>query len=287
MKQFAIIIRCIGLLLSLGLATTASIADERYIEASSWQLGLAFGLGQSSTPLHGAKALPLWLMPDVSYYGNSVFFDNGVLGASATLDPQWTLSLVSRLNPEKGYFYRWHLSSINVIDQSFQSMPTVSQEPRNQQQAKVSVDEVSRRPTAWDGGLQLNGDFDRWSLRLNAWTDISGQHHGHQLGAVASWFWQNAYGHWRWSTALHWKSEQLMDRYYGIGAEEAVHLPRYQAKASWQPEIEIAWSFPIRSGWSLMAFYRYRWLDNAMIRSPLVKQRDMHSWFIGWSYRFN
>ncbi|MCH8536849.1 MAG: MipA/OmpV family protein [Alkalimonas sp.] len=287
MKQFAIIISSIGLVLSVGLVTKASIADERYIDASSWQLGLAVGLGQSSTPLHGAKALPLLLMPDVSYYGNYVFFDNGVLGVSTPLDPQWTLSLVSRLNPEKGYFYRWHISSINVIDQSFQYMPTVSQEPRNQQQTEVSVDEVSRRPTALDGGMQLNGNFDRWSLRLNAWTDISGQHHGHQLTAVASWYRQSAYGHWRWSTGLHWKSEQLMNRYYGISVDEAPQLQRYQGKASWQPQVEMAWSLPISSGWSVMAFYRYRWLDHAMTRSPLVKHNYVHSWFIGWSYRFN
>jgi outer membrane protein len=287
MNKTATIISSIGVCLSLGFAAKSSMADERYIEESSWQLGLAVGLGQSSTPLHGAKALPLLLMPDVSYYGKYAFFDNGVFGVSTTLDPQWTLSLVSRLNPEKGYFYRWHISNINVIDQTFQYMPTVSQETRNQQQTEVSVDEVSRRPTAWDGGVQLNGHYDQWSLRMNAWTDISGQHHGHQLSAVASWYQQNAYGNWRWSAGLHWKSEQLIDRYYGIGANEAPQLQRYHGQASWQPEVEVSWSLPIRSGWSVMAFYRYRWLDNAMTRSPLVRQNYVQSWFIGWGYRFN
>ncbi|MDP4536051.1 MipA/OmpV family protein [Alkalimonas collagenimarina] len=289
MNKIATTISSIVLSLTLSLTVQVSLADERYIDESSWQLGLAVGLGQSSTPLHGAKPLPLLLMPDVSYYGRYAFFDNGIFGISALREEHWTLSVVSRLNPEKGYFYRWHISNINVFDQTFQSMPTVSQEQelRNQQRAKVSVDQVSRRPTAWDAGVQLNAHYEQWSLRMNAWTDISGQHHGHQLSTVMSWYQQSAYGHWRWSAGLHWKSEQLIDRYYGIGANEAPHLPRYHGKASWQPEVEMGWSLPIRSGWSLMAFYRYRWLDNAMTRSPLVKQNYVQSWFIGWSYRFN
>ncbi|MEE2024250.1 MULTISPECIES: MipA/OmpV family protein [Alkalimonas] len=259
--------------------------DDGYVEQSSWRLSLAVGAGQSSSPLYDAANMPLYLMPDISYYGKVAFFDNGILGAGVDLSPHWSISLVSRLNPEKGYFYRWHVSRIPSMEYTFANMPTVSLDARTAEQ-QVSVNEVERRPTAWDGGVQLNAWFDDWTLRLNGWTDISGQHHGHELSAVAGRQLGTAWGQWRFSAGLFWKSENLMQRYYGLGPDEATYLPRYQAKASLQPELGLYWSLPLTDGWRMMAFYRYRWLDTAMTRSPLVEQSYQHSWFLGWSYRF-
>lgn len=275
-----------GLLLSsMAMAGDKVETDDGYVEASRWQLALAFGAGQSSSPLVGGKSMPLLIMPDVSYYGRLLFFDNGILGAGLDVSPNWSISLVSRLNPEKGYFYRWHLSRLPSFNPMVADTPTVMQDSRADREF-VSVQEVQRRPTAWDGGVQFNAWFDNWMLRLNAWTDISGQHHGHELRAAMGYHFPSAVGDWRLGTALSWKSEQLMQTYYGLGANEASYLPRYQASASWQPEVELHWSLPVRAGWRIMAFYRFRWLDSAMTQSPLVQDSSQHSWFIGWSYRF-
>ncbi|MCC5827270.1 MipA/OmpV family protein [Alkalimonas sp.] len=270
---------------ALAIAGGRGAVDDGYVEQSSWRLAMAVGIGQSSSPLYDAPNMPLYLLPDISYYGKVGFFDNGILGAGLDLTPHWSVSLVSRLNPEKGYFYRWHVSRIPSFEQTFSSMPTVSMEPRSAQQ-QVSVNEVNRRPTAWDGGVQLNAWFDDWTLRLNGWTDISGKHHGHELSAVAGRHYQTDWGLWRLSAGLYWKSENLMQRYYGLGEDEPLHLPRYQPTASLQPELELSWSLPLSAGWRLMAFYRYRWLDSAMTQSPLVQQSYQHRWFLGWSYRF-
>jgi outer membrane protein len=36
----------------------------------------------------------------------------------------------------------------------------------------------------------------------------------------------------------------------------------------------------------MLAFYRYRWLDDAITVSPLVAENSVRSWFLGVSYRF-
>lgn len=246
-------------------------------------LNVALGYGQRSNPLFGGDKLPLIVLPDVYYYGENWFFDNGKLGSSWALTEQWQLSLIGQFNQEKGYFHKWFGTNAFQLSQGMQSSLIASERIGPQQ---ASVREVGKRPTAFDVGLQLNWFDANWQLQGNLWQDVSntyqGQHASIRLGRA----WQHAYGQFQLGASLHWKSAKLIDTYYGIDNNDPFYLPRYHGKPSWQPELRLNWQKPLSERVALLAFLRYLHLDDAMTDSPLVRSNNVTTWFFGISYRF-
>lgn len=84
-----------------------------------------------------------------------------------------------------------------------------------------------------------------------------------------------------------------MDTYYGLSAQEGDGM-EYAARASWQPEISVQWQYPLSDRWQLLSLWRYRWLNTDVMvpnsterqQSPLLQESSVHSWFVGFSYRF-
>ena len=264
-------------------ATTGAVATD-CVETGQWQLSLAIGAGHRSNPLHGGRNFPYLLLPDVSYYGQHWFFDNGTLGYSWTLQPAMQLSLVSRLNEEKGFFNRGHLS--NVLNrQMLSSAELIGPAQKSGDQEELSLAEVAKRPTAVDAGMQFNWFAELVQLQANWWHDVSGQYDGQHASLSASHGWQTDTGNWQLTAALAWKSRQLMQTYYGIEPPlDSIYFG--QPTESWQPELKFSWHYPLTSDWSVLAFYRHRWLDEGVTRSPLVAESSVRSWFFGMSYRF-
>lgn len=248
-----------------------------------WQFALALGAGHRSNPLLGGRNFPLNLMPDLNYYGNHWFFDNGTLGYSWSLSDELQLSLISRLNEEKGFFRRHHLS--NVFTQQVSTGASLMGPTQKYQQAiELSVSDQAKRPTAFDAGWQLDWFTSLVQWKLNWLHDISGQYHGQHASIAASHGWQNRLGNWQFSAALSWKSGQLINTYYAPDDHSLGFDQRLGD--SWQPELKLSWSYPLTPEWSALAFYRYRWLDNAITLSPIVEESSVRSWFVGVSYRF-
>ncbi len=145
------------LLPQLALADCRETADTNpsCIDTDKLYLRLGMGLGHRSNPVAGGRNLPYWLMPDLSYYSKHWFFDNSTLGYSFELTPAWQLSMVTRLNEEKGYFQRAHAS--NLLNRFMVSnAEIVGPTLRNQQLQQLSIKDVKNRPTALDAGLQLD-----------------------------------------------------------------------------------------------------------------------------------
>lgn len=260
-----------------------SCADETScVTEQKLHLSLAVGYGQRSNPLYDGEKLPLVLLPDIYYYGEHWFFDNGKLGSSWQLNDQWQLSLISRLNPEKGYFQKWFSGNIFQLNQSYSHSSILSDlnSPR-----QLSLGEVSKRPTAVDLGLQLDWFSNDWHLQTLFWQDISNAYNGQHASISAGRHWQTSYGNWQLNTTLYWKSAKLIDTYYGIDNNEPFYISRYNGKASWQPELRLGWQQPLSKDFALLAFVRYLHLDDAMTNSPLVRTDNIVTWFFGVSYR--
>jgi outer membrane protein len=256
---------------------------EECAETGQWQFALAIGAGHRSNPLVGGRNFPLNLMPDLNYYGKHWFFDNGTLGYSWALSNDLHLSLISRLNEEKGYFRRYHLSNL-FTRQVTESVVMVGPTQKYQQEIELSVADQAKRPTALDAGWQLDWFTPTIHWKLNWLHDVSGQYHGQHASIAASHGWQNQLGNWQISSALSWKSSQLVNTYYAVDQTAAAKFDRLGH--SWQPELKLSWNYPLTSEWSMLAFYRYRLLDDAITISPLVAENSVRSWFVGVSYRF-
>jgi MipA family protein len=252
------------------------------VAEQTFSLSLALGYGQRSNPLYGGSTLPLILLPDVYYYAEHWFFDNGKLGTSWALNEQWQLSIVSQLNQEKGYFQKWYSGNAFQLSQSLGS-PSFAAKSSGPMQA--SVQEISKRPAALDAGLQLDWFGEQWQVQSLLWQDISNTYQGQHASIGASRVWQSLLGNWQLGAKLQWKSAKLIDTYYGIDNNEPFYLPRYNAKPGWQPELRLSWQRPISERVALLAFIRYLHLDDAMTNSPLVRSNNVTTWFFGVSYR--
>jgi outer membrane protein len=292
LRALYFVILLLGVITPAHANCTDSNAQEACIDTGQWQINLAMGAGFRSNPLHGGHNFPLWLMPDISYYGQHWFFDNATLGYSWQLRPDIQLSLVSRLNEEQGFFRRQ--SPVNLFETEFIfDMGIAGPVQKVGVKQELSISQADKRPLALDGGLQLNWFLPDLQLKLNWWHDISQQYDGQHLRIAASTGWQSSMGHWQLGVALAWKDQHLMNTYYGLNTVEGDGL-EYRARASWQPEVSLQWQYPLSERWQLLSLWRHRWLNTDVtapvgpgrFQSPLLQESTVQSWFIGFSYRF-
>ena len=195
-------------------------------------------------------------------------------------------NLVHSLNTaEKGYFQKWFSGNAFQLQSSHASFSTPTLQDERFGPAQASVREISKRPTAFDAGLQLDWFGDNWQLQTQLWQDISNKYQGQHASIGAGRSFETVSGNWQLNARLYWKSAKLIDTYYGIDNNEPFYLPRYNGKASWQPELRLSWQYPLSQRTALLAFVRYLHLDDAMTDSPLLQDNNVTTWFFGISYR--
>lgn len=282
------IIILISLLLA-GFATNANTrscqADDCIAEQKLY-LSWAVGYGQRSNPLHGGKKLNLVVLPEIYYYSKYWFFDNGRLGSSLALSDTTSLSVIGQFNQEKGYFQQWFSGNLLQFEANTMTMPQFGIAFERQAPMQIAVSEVSKRPTAFDIGLQLDTVNHDTSWQLAYWTDVSRQHHGQYASLGARRGWHSPYGKWQLSAHIHWKSAQLIDTYYGLTTLEVPPGQEYQGRDSWQAELRLNWNKPLTERLSVLVLLRYLQFDSAMTDSALVRSDHVTTWFGGVSYRF-
>lgn len=273
-------------LLYSGSAFACALDKNGCTESGQFQLSVALGAGQRSNPLYDGDSFPMLVLPDFSYYGDSWFVDNATVGYSLIQNDQFAISLVTRLNSEKGYFQRWFAGNVLTANNSGSLLPPEVETGTEKSLSRVSIEQVRQRPTALDAGVQFNWFAEQWQSRLNIWQDVSSTYQGQNASLSWSRFWPLAGGQFDFSTTLSWKSAKLIDTYYGVGEDELYYLQRYRGRASWQPELRLGWQKSLNARWSLLTFYRYLHLDSAMTDSSLVREHSVQTWFVGMSYRF-
>ncbi len=269
-----------------GAALACATDQDGCVESEQFQLSVALGAGQRSNPLYDGDSFPMLVLPDFSYYADSWFIDNGTLGYSLQQNDRFAVSLVTRLNSEKGYFQRWFAGNVITFNSSGALLPPEVETGTEKAMSAVSIEHVKKRPTAVDAGLQLNWFGEQWQSRLNLWQNLNSKYSGQNASLSWSRLWPLAGGQFDLSGTLYWKSAKLIDTYYGVGDDELYYLQRYQGRASWQPELRLGWQKALNSRWSVLTFYRYLHLDSAMTDSPLVQKDSVQTWFVGMSYRF-
>ncbi|MDX1677169.1 MipA/OmpV family protein [Arsukibacterium sp.] len=267
-------------------ASTRSCQGDDCITEQQLYFSLAFGYGQRSNPLHGGKQLDLVVLPEIYYYSKYWFFDNGRLGTSLALSETTSLSVIGQFNQEKGYFQQWFSGNLLQFEANVMSMPQFSAATERQAPSEVAVSEVTKRPTAFDVGLQLDTVSNGILWQLAYWTDASRQHHGQYASAGARRGWHTPYGKWQLSAHLHWKSAQLIDTYYGLTPLEVPLGQEYQGRDSWHAELRLNWNKPLTERLSALVLLRYLHFDTAMTDSALVRSDHVTTWFGGISYRF-
>src|SRR5690554_2987633 len=278
---------CMLLLLACFAAQAAEPSPEQTPSQSSiWGIGLAVGVGERSNPLYGGEDIPLVVLPEVFYYGEKLYFDNGRLGLYFYEKPTYEWSLAVRLNPERAYFSRRYLG--NWLSDPFAprsgqgqtlSVPLDAGVVAGGEQSSVTVETVQSRDWSLDGGIQLDWEpHRRWLVRANLWTDVTNRHGGHNAQVQLSRMVNSNFGQWTLRADLDWKSSALIDYYYGVSALENDYS--YAGKSVLQPAVGLYWNYPLNGHWRMLGFARKQWLGSGMSDSPLVRDTSVHSVFL-------
>jgi outer membrane protein len=295
------------ILLSMFVSSTilACSGSETCIEKSSWQLGIALGVGVKTNPLVDGDDLPLVILPDIAWYADKAYFDNGELGYQWLNQPKFAFETFLTLERESAFFRFLHPANILAptegssgrfisapSDSSTDNYPNNSAgEPLNENiqgpLTNLSIDKIANRKWAVNGGVRghyflLDGE---WQLTFQQ--DISKMHKGHQVGLEYSHSWQWHDFRLGLRIGTDWKSARLIDYYYGVSQRDTdLSEFHFKGKSGWQTYMSINAQKPINKNWSWLANIGYRRLPNSLTSSPLIDQNSICNVFLGVAYRF-
>ncbi|MCG7529970.1 MipA/OmpV family protein [Psychrobium sp. MM17-31] len=275
-------------------------SQQEKVEIGQWNFAVGLGYGRRTNPLYDGKDTPLYLLPSISYYGEQVFFDDGVLGYSYDITPNLSLSAITQLNAHAANFSRWHPSNFFVAqtnlsareDNFSQSLDVVSP-ATDEEIAKmpVAISELADRDWTLDAGLQLNyfGDSN-WMLQLNLLHDVLNVYNGlnGQMRLEKSWRIKNIpalslklFG------TLDWHSQKLANYYYGIGERDTqLVASHYSAKSGVNRTLGFSANYHLSSNWRAALSYRLTNLDASIKDSPMVRENHSDTLFVGAVYHF-
>lgn len=263
-------------------AQQSEIDPVQNITIDQWHLSLNLGLGVMSNPLKGGDDLPLVVIPEVAYYGEQFFFDNGRLGYSLSQDTPHIFNLVSEFNPETRFFVDWHPSNIFALA-SANSLSTSNNELQSQQ-PRLDIEQLDKRKWALDAGMSYHYVYQQHVFSVQALADVSGVYEGWR--SALQWQMHNNIGELviKPSMGIWYKSAALNTYFYGVSAKESAN-GAIEVGSSWQPYAKIDARWPLNDANSLrfhLAYYDYSALDD----SPLFEQTYSMTAFIGFDHIF-
>lgn len=250
---------------------------------SQWQFSLAIGGGVHTNPLNGGDNIPLVLVPSVSYYGENLFFDNGVLGYSIAESKYWVFSAITQLNQEKAYFTRWHPKNIFVSSMS-NAFHGVAKEA-------IDIDQVDKRDWALDAGGQINWFIDQRSdVMAKLLWDVTSVYHGytaelsinHRISVPFIEQSQLSLG-----VGAQLNSRKLVNYYYGIEQQDNLFTQvSFQGNTSINPIFRVKFTKALSTQWHLSFYWKRKLLDANTANSPLINTKQIDTVFLGMEYVF-
>lgn len=154
--------------------------------------------------------------------------------------------------------------------------------------AQINTDQVAHRKMAGLAGLEYSYTFTYASVHVQALTDFTGVHHGHELRAAAIFPWQTGEHKWAITLGGNYKSRDILAYYYGVNARDTdiLELHFVPASAGVERMVRLDWQLPLSDRWSLRAMAQYSELPDSIDASPLVSGRSIGSAFFGGVYHF-
>ncbi|MEZ9198287.1 MipA/OmpV family protein [Shewanella sp. 10N.286.54.B9] len=288
----------LALILSISFLTTTAHASNSSegcdnnsdcIEVGRWDIGIALGYGEKSNPLKDFDDIPLYAIPTIAYYGDQWFFDNGNIGYTLTEGENYTINLVGTFSTDRAFFYRWDPSNIfllkgNSVERATTRGPTImaaSSEP------EIDTSELANRNFTYLGGAEAFLYTRFGIVKASVAHDLFNVHNGTE--AQLKWLYNIPLDSWNFEFAavLDWKSEQVVDYYYGIRASESPYWSeKYQAESALNQSIEFTGQYVLTENWNLLLVARYTDIADAIVDSPLVEKDYTTTYFVGAAYRF-
>ncbi|WP_251357968.1 MipA/OmpV family protein [Kangiella sp. TOML190] len=252
--------------------------DHDQVAVGEWNFSLSLGYGQVESLITGVDDFDLYLLPNISYYGEKFYLENTTLGYSLFEQENFYIDLVGRLNEDGVYF---KLDDFGVF--SALGVPPPGRGPNPPQPEDVD------RHLSYLAGLELNYQIAGFDLRTGYYHDISGVHHGYELDlSVARYF--TISEHWSWylaASATH-KSKKLLNYYYGLDEDESLtSFFSYSPNSSGTNYyLTLSTEYMINDDWSWHGFVKRNYLADEIQDSLIIERKHIDTYFLGVKYRF-
>ncbi|WP_105257918.1 MipA/OmpV family protein [Pseudoalteromonas sp. T1lg88] len=262
----------LGLCLHMTLMNVSQAEElDDYIESDRWVVSASVGFGRVGVSQGDRKDIPLYLVPDIRYYGEQVTLENTSISYALKQTPEYQIEMLGRQNFDGLSFrgsHRGVLASSGLI---------IGFEP-------TSAVPTRSRSMSYMGGVSYTYFLASGSIEADVTKDISNVHHGYEfrLGYKQDWQWWD----WHFQSLLRatYKSGDLLDYYYGSEGVKEVPVSleghRFSARAQLQAARQIEDNI-----W-LVGAYSLQWMSAAALSSPFTKDSPLDTYFLGVKWVF-
>jgi MipA family protein len=148
-----------------------------------------------------------------------------------------------------------------------------------------ALDGMDDRKWSVDAGVGVSYLTKVGLFGLSYVTDILGRHKGQELELSYTVLFRLGGFDFIPSAGMRWKSENLVDYYYGVKPSEALlRRPVYEGEEALDPFVRLAVRRKFTERWSLLAAVQYEWLDDEITNSPIVNSNYDVSFMAGVLY---
>jgi outer membrane protein len=235
-------------------------------------VSLSFGAGTRTNPVRGRSDIPLFVIPQVSYYGKRFFLESLEPGVTLYESDANTFNLIATPGYDRVFFSRSDLQ--NVIVSNFSDNVSGNPPPPLVDQSFP----VGRRHTTYLAGPEWLFRYRDLIGQLNALYEVTGRHQGYEVRAAVSAPLIQSKQSLVISGGWTWKSAATVDYYYGVNN-------LYKPDAAFNPFIKLSYALPLSERWTLTAFVHYEYLDDAIVDSPIVSDREVITAFAGFNFK--
>lgn len=235
-------------------------------------ISLSFGAGTRTNPVAGRSDIPLFVIPQVSYYGKRFFLESLEPGVTLYESDAHTFNLIATPGYDRVFFNRKDLQNVVVAGASTSLAPGLRAESDQQSFP------VGRRHTTYLAGPEWLFRYRDFIGQVNALYEVTGRHDGYELRAAVSAPLVQAKQSLVVSTGLTWKSSATVDYYYGV-------KDFYRPDGALSPFVKLSYAQPLSQRWTFTAFVHYEYLGDAIADSPIVSDHEVVTAFAGFNFK--
>jgi outer membrane protein len=233
------------------------------------EVSVSVGYGTRTNPVAGRDDIPLFVLPQVSYYGKRFFLESLEPGVTLYESDAHTFNLIASPGFDRVFFNRKDLQ--NVIVPLAAGAPSFG--PQDVQQF-----EVGRRHTTYLAGPEWMFRHDDFIGQVSALYEVTGRHKGYEVRAAVSAPLVQRKQSLVVNTGLTWKSAETVAYYYGVPG-------LYRPDGALSPFIKLNYALPLSDRWTFTAFVHYEHLDGSIVDSPIVSDREVVTAFAGFNFK--
>lgn len=247
------------------------------VVVGEWDLSVGLGAGVRTNPIAGRSDIPLFVIPQFSYYGERFFLDNLEPGFTLFEGDVHTVNLVAAPGYDRVFFTRGDPQNI-LVNGALSTPGTISGGVDRGDDGSVREFPSRHRHTTYLAGPEWLFSFGRFAGQLSALYEVTGRHQGYEVrGAISAPLIQTEHSLVA-NAGFTWKSAETVAYYYGVDGF-------YRPGAALNPFVKLAYSRPLSDRWTLNAFVHYEYLSDEIADSPIVSEPSVVTAFVGFNFK--